>query len=135
MRIKGSDLRQIIREEIRSRLLREQDEQAPAMNFDDEGELIIMPRKGQTISDFETEKLIMQGPDAFDNFLNAIPDDAERARVEVQLREKVKTLNISGGLIKAITDYIVMGPDTRLRSEGGLTARDAWIKRLDMLNR
>ena len=135
MRIKGSDLKQIIREEIRSRLLREQDEQAPAMNFDDEGELIIMPRKGQTISDFETEKLIMQGPDAFDNFLNAIPDDAERARVEFQLREKVKTLNISGGLIKAITDYIVMGPDTRVGSEGGLTARDAWIKRLDMLNR
>ena len=135
MRIKGSELRQIIREEIRSRLLREQDEQAPAMNFDDEGELIVMPRKGQAISDFEAETLIMQGPDALDNFLNAIPDDAERDRVEVQLRQKVKTLNISGGLIKAITDYIAMGPDARLGSEGNLTARDAWIKRLDMLNR
>ena len=130
MRIKGSDLRKIIKEEISRSLLRETSE---VMVFPDEYIEIPEepPEKLQAISKEEARDILAKGPDAFDELLKSLPATS-RGKISNRIRQisTHEMPEISAGLSMAISDYILFGPGERAHEEG----RKNWIKLIHQLD-
>jgi hypothetical protein len=127
MRIKGSELRKIIKEEISRSLLRETPEE---IEIPEEP-----PAKLQKITPEEAKSIALAGPDAFEELLDSIPNEISRAKTKEQIRKSVMDSEISNVLVKAVSDYILMGPDEPLGSEDGMTARQTWLRALERYRR
>lgn len=123
MRIKGSELRKIIKEEITRSLLREAPEE---IEIPEEP-----PAKLQKITPEEAKSIALAGPDAFEELLAKIPNEISRAKTKDQIRKSVMDSDLSNDLVKAVSDYIVIGSDEPVGSEGGMTARQTWLRALE----
>lgn len=123
MRIKGSELRKIIKEEITRSFLREAPEE---IEIPEEP-----PAKLQKITPEEAKSIALSGPDAFEELLAEIPNEFSRAAAAERIRKSVMSTELGGDIVKAVSDYIVMGPDEPLGSEDGMTARQTWLRALE----